>query len=390
MGMKTLGKIRLWLELPHRGVIYWNVMPDNPSPAARPESSSEPVEFNFDKPASDNPPRIKRRSLKAKASVLKPAQKPPTAARELERQAPPLSTEIAAGPDAPFPEASPNSPVKTAPVARITPISPPRTTPTAPAASPASSAGVSNTPARRAATGTEPVSSSESTTARVAAKTVSSPTTPAAPHGTRPATLYYSSYPKKETASSMKPTTNSSPAASSPASTASASSITRPATVGSTAPTRPSAANIDYRANVERQNREQKSVGNILAYFVYGLIAVFVIGGGLAIYGSVIIFDKLHDQSATLSDLDARYALKVNALNTQITATQDTLAQAQAEIARQQDLINKQQEDLNRLLTAMTENTTAIKMERQSRAQETAALRARLRDLEYRTTTQKF
>jgi hypothetical protein len=158
----------------------------------------------------------------------------------------------------------------------------------------------------------------------------------------------------------------------------------------SSAAHRPTAANIDYRTNVERQSREQKSVGNILAYFVYGLIAMFVICGGLAIYGSVIIFDKLHDQSATLSDLDARYALKVSALNTQIAATQDTLAQAQAQIARQQDLINRQQEDLNRLIAAMTDNANAIKAEKQSRAQETASLRARVRDLEYKTTTQKY
>jgi uncharacterized coiled-coil protein SlyX len=158
----------------------------------------------------------------------------------------------------------------------------------------------------------------------------------------------------------------------------------------SSVPTRSATANIDYRANVDRQSREQKSVGNILAYFVYGLITVFVLAGGLAIYGSVIIFDKLHDQSATLSDLDARYALKVNALNTQIAATQDTLAQAQAQIARQQDLINRQQEDLNRLIAAMIDNANAIKAEKQSRAQETATLRARVRDLEYKTTIQKL
>ena len=197
----------------------------------------------------------------------------------------------------------------------------------------------------------------------------------------------------------MKSPTNASPAASAMSSSSSttaapSSAATRTGTIGSTATARPATANIDYRANVERQSREQKSVGNILAYFVYGLIMVFVIGGGLAIYGSVIIFGKLHDQSATLSDLDAKYALKVSALNTQITSTQDNLAQAQAQIARQQDLINRQQEDLNRLLAAITDNSNALKAEKQARAQETAALRARVRDLESlesrTTTTQKF
>ncbi len=185
----------------------------------------------------------------------------------------------------------------------------------------------------------------------------------------------------------MKTTPAASPAA---ASTTPSPSATRPATTAAPAAARPATANIDYRANVERQSREQKSVGNILVYFVYGLIAVFVISGGLAIYGSVIIFDKLHDQSATLSDLDTKYAAKVSALTTQLTTTQDTLAQAQAQITRQQDLINKQQEDLNRLIAGLTDDANAIKSEKQTRAQETATLRARLRDLEYRTTTQKY
>jgi hypothetical protein len=210
------------------------------------------------------------------------------------------------------------------------------------------------------------------------------------PHGTRPATLYYSN-PKKEIPSSMKPNTTAGPAASTNSS--SSSSTTRPATApastGGAPASRPalSTVNIDYRTNVERQAREQRSVGNILSYFVYGLIAVFILGAGLAIYGSVIIFQQLHDESATISDLDAKYALKVSAVDTQLATTQNSLAEAQAQIQRQQDLLTKQQEDLNRLLAASSDNASALKAEARARAQDEALLRARIRDLESKTTT---
>jgi uncharacterized protein involved in exopolysaccharide biosynthesis len=144
--------------------------------------------------------------------------------------------------------------------------------------------------------------------------------------------------------------------------------------------------NYDYRANVERQSREQKSVGNLLAYFVYGLLAVFVIAGGLSIYGAVVIFDKLHDQSTSISSLDDKYATKAADLGKQLAATQDSLTQAQAQISRQQELINKEQEDLNKLLAQLNTDTEALRSERQERAQETASLRGRVRDLDYRVS----
>jgi septal ring factor EnvC (AmiA/AmiB activator) len=124
---------------------------------------------------------------------------------------------------------------------------------------------------------------------------------------------------------------------------------------------------------------------------VYGLIGFFVISAGLALYGADVIFKQIHDQSVTVSDLDQRYAAANKDLNAKLAATQDTLGQAQAQIARQQDLIVKQQEDLNRLIAATNDNASALKAERQARAQETASLRAQVRDMEYRgATTQKY
>jgi hypothetical protein len=185
----------------------------------------------------------------------------------------------------------------------------------------------------------------------------------------------------------MKTIPTASPASSS--STSSATTLPSSVARAATSPSRP-ATTIDYRANVERQSREQKSVGNLLAYVVYGLIAFFVVSAGLAAYGADVIFKQLHDQSVTVSDLDARYTAENKDLNAKLAATQDTLSQAQAQIARQQDLILKQQEELNRLIAATNDNTSALRAEKQTRAEEAASLRERVRDLEYRTSTQKF
>jgi hypothetical protein len=183
----------------------------------------------------------------------------------------------------------------------------------------------------------------------------------------------------------MKTIPTTSPASSSSATTL-PSSVTRPAT---SAP-RP-ATTVDYRSNVERQSREQKSVGNILAYVVYALIGFFVISTALAAYGAHVIFKQIYDQSVTVSDLDQRYAAANKDLNTKLASAQDTLSQAQTQIARQQDLIFKQQEELNRLITATNDNANALKAEKQARTQEAANLRAQIRDSEYRgTSTQKY
>ena len=138
---------------------------------------------------------------------------------------------------------------------------------------------------------------------------------------------------------------------------------------------------------MERQSREQKSVGNILAYIVYALIAFFVIAAGLAGYGTYTLSRQIHDQSVTVSDLDQRYAAANKTLTVNLATTQDALTQAQAQIARQQDVILKQQEELNRLIASTNENLDAIKAEKQARVQDTASLRARVRDLENRENT---
>jgi hypothetical protein len=321
-------------------------MPENQSPAAQPEPEAAPGEFDFGKPTA----RIKKRSLKVKSGIAsKPANgAQPAAASEPARETIPLTTEPAAKP-----QPKETVEVKAAPTpaakAAEAPVAPPRTLPA--------------------------TSSSQSKPAATASSTTS-------PHGTRPATLYYSSSPRKEEPTTPMKTVPAATPASASSSTA-ASTARTAASASSSASSRPSGG-FDYRANVERQSREQKSVGNLLSYVVYGFIILFVLVVGLAGYGANVIFKQLHDESATVSDLDARYAAANKDLNAKLATTQDTLVQAQAQIARQQELILKEQEDLNKLIAVTTDDTNALKQEKQARAQETAALRARVRDLEDR------
>jgi chromosome segregation ATPase len=149
----------------------------------------------------------------------------------------------------------------------------------------------------------------------------------------------------------------------------------------------------DYRANVERQSREQKSVGGMIAIIVYTLAGLFVLGGLLAAYGAYTISRQMHQQSVTLTDLDSRYSAETQALTAQLKASNDSLTealtQAQAQLKRQQELLAREQEQLtrqqdvsNKLVTANDAITAALRQERQQRAAETATLRAHVRTLE--------
>jgi len=369
-------------------------MPENHIPAAQPEAGSSAGEFNFADSGTESL-RIKKRNLKAKTpGLIKPNPAALPAARELEREAPPVSAEKAAKPAS----------VKTEEVIAKETVKPAVKSVEAPAAPPR----------------TMPITSVTATTTSATPKIASTATPAVSPHGTRPATLYYTSPTRKaETAAkietakaetakvgSAKPEpSKAEPAKSEPvkaetptpmktipssgASSSSSGAAQRVATTATAPSSRPS-VNVDYRANVERQSREQKSVGSLLSYVVYGLIAFFVISAGLAIYGADVIFKQLHDQSTTVSQLDDRYTKLTNDLSTKLSATQDQLTAAQSQITRQQDVILHQQEQLNQLLASSTTNDAAIKAEKAARAQETAAIRVRLKEVEYKTSVQKY
>jgi hypothetical protein len=332
-------------------------MPENNDPAHNPKPEALPGEFDFAQPPVEIP-RVRKHSLKNHPTpALQPVQGIPPAARELEREAPPLSSAEARPEYQPDPrhddDAEKNDEIKITEPAR-----PASSTSTA-AAKPPGSTFTRPTP------------------------TTSKPT--ASPHGTRPATLYYSSGARKDKAetSPMKTTPSASPA---PSTSTPSTTAARP-----TASTLRAASVVDYRTNVERQSREQKSVGDILSIIVYTLIGLFVVGASLSAYGANVVFKQLRQQSVTVSDLDARLSAQNSALADQLKTTMTTLSEAQAQIGREQELILKQQETINKLISATQDNSAALKSERATRAEETSSIRARLRDLEYRgPTTQKY
>jgi len=315
-------------------------MPDQDNPAAKPGPAATPDEFDFDLPVTESP-RLKRRSLKPRTSApLTPVKETPPAARALANEAPPRSAETARAEYQPDSREDDDAEINAG--VKITEPAPAKPTP--------------------ATTGYKP-------------RTTPSPSPqPATPHGT----LYYSSTSSKppqdkEEAPPMKPTSTASPSPTTPSTpTRLASSTTRPSTVS------------DFRANVERQSREQKSVGNVLAIVVYVLIGFFLLSSGFAAYGIYALSKQLHEQSLTIDELDKRYAEKHDALAAQLNSTLDTLTKAQGQISRQQELITQQQETINKLITAADTTATAVRQERQTRAGETASLRARLNNLENR------
>ena len=145
----------------------------------------------------------------------------------------------------------------------------------------------------------------------------------------------------------------------------------------------------DYRSNIDRQSREQKSIGGILNIIVYGLIAFFVIAAILAGYGAHDVYKQLHQQSVTVSDLDSRYSQATEQLGDQIKTTQQSVQQLQAQLNRTQELAVRQQDTITKLQAALDAEVEALRQERATRAAETSirvsensALRARIHALE--------
>jgi hypothetical protein len=324
-------------------------MPDNPRPSAESEPQASPGEFDFAQPKTENP-RMKRRSLRGA---------PPSA-----------STATPAPASEPTPEPAPAAPQE----------------------SPARPAAAEETPRRP-----DPAP---------AAKTFTPYTTRQPNPSTSPSSpLYYSSGARKEkedaapSPTPMKTSPSGATPSSSnvPASSAPFRSTTTPASssASSTSPARGTSV-VDYRANIERQSREQKSIGGVLSIIVYVLIGFFVISAALAGYGAYVLSRQIQQQSITVSDLDKRYASENAALNANLKTTSDSLIEAQAQAERQQELIVHQQETINQLIATtnklivttnqLTANSTALaaslRQERQARASETAALRARVHVLE--------
>ncbi len=211
------------------------------------------------------------------------------------------------------------------------------------------------------------------------------PSAPSPSVSTQNSGLYYSSGVRREPERPSTPTPPMKPSTPTPSSNGpSAAGLSTYRAIPASTPRASTAS--DFRANIDRQSREQKSVGDVLTYIVYAIGALLVISAALAIYGGYTLSRQIHQQSVTVSDLDARYAAENKTLNAALGATDDALAEAQAQIHRQEDMITRQQDTINKLVVTNDEIVNALKQERLTRASETANLRARVRSLEDETT----
>jgi hypothetical protein len=359
--------------------------PENTDPVAK----TTPAELDFDAPAVENP-RIKRRSLKARATTP-----PPQAAASS-----PEPTRTAATPDQPRP--STQTPSSTSGnVPSHTGYIRPGAAPAAEKPQQANPSGVlyyTNGPQKDAA----PKATSPSTQAARPASASHQPTyqrpatTPMQTSPTsRPASTPQHN-PTRPVGASTAGTTSSHatqqapasrPAGAAPSSTGAARAVST-TVAGPSAASRPGGVS-DYRANIERQSREQKSIGGILNLIVYALIAIFVLGAGLAGYGAHVIFKQLNAQSTTVSELDSRYSAANEELNAQLKTTAQAVLQLQEQVNRDQDLALKQQDTIGKLQAELATDTESLRQERAARStetsiriSETSALRARLRALE--------
>jgi hypothetical protein len=131
----------------------------------------------------------------------------------------------------------------------------------------------------------------------------------------------------------------------------------------------------DFRKNVERQSREQKSVGSILSTVAYSLIAGIFLVAVLAGFGGYVLWKQIQDQSVTVSQLDSKYQLRT-------TELADELSQASLQIGELQAALKKQQDQLTRVSAISEETSASLRIERQTRAKEMIELQKRIRRLE--------
>jgi hypothetical protein len=200
-----------------------------------------------------------------------------------------------------------------------------------------------------------------------------------APHTPAPG-LYYSTGARKEPEDVPAPPMKPSPTTAS--STAAATPSPAHRTIGPVSTPARATSLPDYRANIDRQAREQKSVGGVLAIVVYVLIGFFVLSACLAGYGTYTLSRQIHHQSVTMNDLDVRYAAENKALTTSLASTDANLALTQTQLRREQDIILRQQDTINKLVSANDATVSALRQERSTRAGEEASLRARVHVLE--------
>lgn len=135
----------------------------------------------------------------------------------------------------------------------------------------------------------------------------------------------------------------------------------------------------DFRRNVQRQVREQRTVGSILGVAVTLIGLVLLAGLGFAGYGAYILSQDLGAQKVSTSQMRS-------ALRGDIDQLQTTLDKARKDLRIIQDALIDQQEDTARLADSvgfrLDKLQDAVNEEQRSRQSETLLLRRRAAELE--------
>jgi hypothetical protein len=97
----------------------------------------------------------------------------------------------------------------------------------------------------------------------------------------------------------------------------------------------------DFRRNAERQSKEQKTFGNVLATITYSILIAFVLVTALAGYGGYILLKRIRTQETSLAELDHRYEAELVATKEDLKRTSNFAQQLQGDLARQQEQISR-------------------------------------------------
>lgn len=109
----------------------------------------------------------------------------------------------------------------------------------------------------------------------------------------------------------------------------------------------------DFRRNTDRQSREQKSFGNVLATVTYSILVAFILVTGLASYGGYVLFEKIRLQGQSIVDIDNRYSAEVVGLK-------EDLSRSHAEMQRIGDEVTRQQDQIDHLRVALDKANTDL------------------------------
>ncbi len=107
----------------------------------------------------------------------------------------------------------------------------------------------------------------------------------------------------------------------------------------------------DYKGNVERQAKEQKSFGSVLSIVVYVLLAFVVTTAGLAGYGLYILKEQVSGQASTIHQLQDDEKVTTDALASRIGTLEQQLKDSQAQVDRQNEVLQQQEQKVNQILS---------------------------------------